>query len=212
MNFSDYEALESLFDFESDESDEAFSDEALSDEGDESDEARRGRRRRPFRPRVPSGKNLYKPRPQGNYVTQVQLKSALDRVGTQIKVNSEATKALSARVNAVTDRLDKEAATRKKQDARINRQIQKGRESALLPLLLQKPPDTERRTINVPVVPPGGGTAVTQPIDVVTNVKQPSDNLLPLILLMGMGGGGDGKGSDDNSMLMLALVLSQGSK
>src|SRR5437763_2875997 len=76
-----------------------------SDESDESDEARK-----PYRPRVPSGRGLYKQRPTGNYVTQVQLQAALARVGQQIKTNATATKAVSARV-------DKEMIARKKETA-----------------------------------------------------------------------------------------------
>src|SRR2546423_4838089 len=101
MNYSDYEALESLLDFESDDGEDI-------DESDDTSEARP--RRRPFRPKVPSGGGLYTPRPQGNYVTQVQLKAAMDRVGGQIKSIGETTKALSARVNSVSDQLHKETA------------------------------------------------------------------------------------------------------
>lgn len=198
MNYyTEFEALESLLDsdgyesvFETDE----------TDESDESDESRRGRQRRRggIRPKVPSGQGLYKPRPNGNYVTQVQLKSAMDRVGAQIKTNADATKAVNTRVNVVNDRVDKEAATRKKENAELNKKIKKGQEASLLPLLLQKAPETETKTISTTV------NGVATNVDVVTKVKQSSDNLLPLLLIMGMGGG---SGSDDNSMGLMAIAL-----
>jgi hypothetical protein len=201
MNYyTEFEALESLLDsdgyesvFETDE----------SDESDESDEARRSRqqRRASIRPKVPSGQGLYKPRPNGNYVTQVQLKSAMDRVGAQIKTNADATKAVNTRVNVVNDRVDKEASTRKKENAELNKKIKKGQESSLLPLLLQKAPEKEVKTLSGVTV----NGVTNQTVEVVTNVKQPSDNLLPLLLIMGMGGGGSG--SDDNSMGLMAIAL-----
>ena len=200
MNYyTEFEALESLLDSDGYESVFEIDE---SDESDESDEARRGRRRRAgVRPKVPSGQGLYKPRPNGNYVTQVQLKSAMDRVGSQIKTNADATKAVNTRVNVVNDRIDKETSTRKKENADLNKKIKKGQEASLLPLLLQKAPEKEVKTlagVTVNGVP-------NQTVEVVTNVKQPSDNLLPLLLIMGMGGGG--MGSDDSSMGLMAIAL-----
>src|SRR5688572_22423807 len=200
MNYyTEFEALESLLDSDGYESVFEMDE---SDESDESDEARRGRRRRAgARPKVPSGQGLYKPRPTGNYVTQVQLKSAMDRVGSQIKTNADATKAVNTRVNVVNDRIDKETSTRKKENADLNKKIKKGQEASLLPLLLQKAPEKEVKTlagVTVNGVP-------NQTVEVVTNVKQASDNLLPLLLIMGMGGGG--MGSDDSSMGLMAIAL-----
>lgn len=200
MNYyTEFEALESLLDSDGYESVFEMDE---SDESDESDEARRSRQRRRAgaRPRVPSGQGLYKARPTGTYVTQVQLKSAMDRVGAQIKTNADATKAVNTRVNVVNDRVDKEAAIRKKENAELNKKIKKGQEASLLPLLLQKAPETETKTITATV-----GGVPDQSIDVVTKVKQPSDNLLPLLLIMGMGGGGSG--SDDSSMGLMAIAL-----
>jgi hypothetical protein len=201
MNYyTEFEALESLLDSDGYESVFEMDE---SDESDESDEARRGRQRRRGagpRPKVPSGQGLYKARPTGNYVTQVQLKSAMDRVGAQIKTNADATKAVNTRVNVANDRIDKEAATRKKEDAELNKKIKKGQEASLLPLLLQKAPEKETRTLSGVTVNGVAG----QTVEVVTNVKQPSDNLLPLLLIMGMGGG---MGSDDSSMGLMAVAL-----
>ena len=203
MNYyTEFEALESLLD--SDGYEGVFEYEE-TDETDETDEARRGGGRRGGRrgsprPKVPSGQGLYKPRPTGNYVTQVQLKSAMDRVGAQIKTNADATKAVNTRVNVVNDRVDKETATRKKENADLNKKIKKSQEAGLLPLLLQKAPEKETKTLTGVTV---NGVA-NQNIEVVTNVKQPSDNLLPLLLIMGMGGG---MGSDDSSMGLMAVAL-----
>jgi hypothetical protein len=125
----------------------------------------------------------------------------MDRVGAQIKTNADATKAVNTRVNVANDRIDKEAATRKKEDAELNKKIKKGQEASLLPLLLQKAPEKEVRTLSGVTVNGVAG----QTVEVVTNVKQPSDNLLPLLLIMGMGGGG--MGSDDSSMGLMAVAL-----
>lgn len=203
MNYyTEFEALESLLD--SDGYDSVFEMDE-SDESDESDEARRGGGRRRgrrggSRPKVPSGQGLYKPRPNGTYVTQIQLKSAMDRVGGQIKQNADATKAVNTRVDVVNDRVDKETVARKKENADLNKKFKKGQEASLLPLLLQKAPEKETKTISGVTV----NGVQNQTLDVVTNVKQPSDNLLPLLLIMGMGGG---MGSDDSSMGILAIAL-----
>jgi len=186
MNDYDSEVVELLEDI--DESDEEFDDE---------------RSRRPFRAKVPTGKGLFKARhaqgAQGNAVTQGQLQEALARVGGQIKAESDAVKALSARVNT----LDTDVAKTRKVVGSTRKEAANSRMMSILPLLLQKPPElTITRT---------SPTDANSPVKDVA-IKSSSDNLLPLILLMGMGGtGGDnGKGSDDNSMLMMALVLSGG--
>jgi hypothetical protein len=175
--------------------------EDIDESDEESDEERS--RLRPFRPKVPTGKGLFKARQaqgaQGNAVSQGQLQEALARVGGQIKAESDAVKSLSARVNT----LGSEVAKTRNVVGSTKKEAANSRMMSILPLLLQKPPEL---TIT--------RTSATDPESPIKNVaiKSASDNLLPLILLMGMGGtGGDnGKGSDDNSMLMMALVLSGG--
>jgi hypothetical protein len=178
------------------------------DESDESDEARR--RRRSFKPRVPTGKGLYRSRPTTQNVTQVQLQAALARVGAQIKTHADATKAVSTRLNALNERLDKEAATRKKADVGTKREAQRSREMSLFPLLLQQAPKVETKTIQV--LKPGAeaGTFTSEDVQVVTKVDtSSSSNMLPLILMMGMGGEGS---SDNNMMMMMALVMMNANK
>lgn len=187
--------------YESDEGFESVADlleDIESDESDESDESeeRTRRRTRPFRAKVPSGRGLYKPRPSGNYVTQVQLQAALTRVGGQIKTNAEATKALSGRVNTITKRVDDEAIARKKEIGAVKKEVSSARQMGILPLLLTSTPKLKSITI--------AGT--TSPASA---EFERQDNLLPLVLLMGSGGlgGGDGKGSDDNMMMMMAVLM-----
>lgn len=191
------------------ESDEMFTGFADDTESDESDEAIR--RRRPFRPRVPTGRGLYSPRPNTQHVTQVQLQTALARVGRQIKENADATRAVGAKVNETNARLDKEAAERKKQMEAAQKAIKKSRETTILPLLLASKPKLDPQTVLVPVLgkDAAGKDVVTQ-VPVLapgTKIADTSDNLLPLVLLMGMGGDDFGKGGDDNTMLLMALVL-----
>jgi hypothetical protein len=194
-----YESEES-FDSVADLLDDIESEE--SEESIESEERTRPRSR-PIRPRVPSGRGLFRPRPPigaggGNYVTQVQLQSALTRVGAQIKTSADATKALSGRVNTISQRVDDEATARKKDVAAIKKEVSSARQMGILPLLLTSTPELTEITI--------AGT--TSPAS--AKFKR-QDNLLPLVLLMGsggLGGSGDSKGSDDNMMMMMAVLLS----
>jgi hypothetical protein len=185
MNDYDSEVAELLEDI--DESDDT-----------ESDEERSTFRR--FRPKVASGNNLFKGRPQGNYVTQVQLQSALTRVGSQIKVESDAIKGLSTRVNSIGSDIVK---TRRTVGA-VKKEVSNDRMMSILPLLLTKPPVLKSFTATTGT----GATEKTEDVTVTDSVFEKQDNMLPLLLLMGMGGmgGGDGKG-DDNSMMLMALVL-----
>ncbi len=190
------------------ESDELYTGFADDTDSDESDEAARGRGRRPFRPRVPTGRGLYSPRPNTQNVTQVQLQTALARVGKQIKENADATRAVGTRVNDTNARLDKEVAERKKQTDAAQKAIKKSRETAILPLLLASKPKLEPQTVPILVTDPTTKQQVVVPVlTAATKIADTSDNMLPLVLLMGMGGDEFGKGGDDNSMMLMALVL-----
>src|SRR5919202_4313419 len=125
-----------------------------SDESDESDEAEPRWRRR--RPRTASGRGLYSPRPQQNYVTQAQLQTALAKVGEQIKVNSAAIGTLTNRVNTVTSEQTKQAAAVKKEVAERKKQTEALRKDfrqklellTLLPLISR--PRSEEITVPTP--------------------------------------------------------------
>ena len=86
------------------------------EESDLDEAAGRGHRRRP-RPRTASGRNAYSPRPQGNYVTQDQLRTSLDKVSEQIKANSTAIQTVNNRVEAVAADQAKQAAAIRKEMA-----------------------------------------------------------------------------------------------
>jgi hypothetical protein len=191
-----------------DESDDGYESvaELLEDIGsDESDDEansfNRGRLRA-IRPKVPSGQGLFRSRPTGQNVTQVQLQAALARVGAQIKTNADATKAIGTRANTVNSRLDAEFAARKKETVAIKKDLSSSRMMSILPLLLTKPPELKSFTTT-------DETGASQTTTVTKSEYAAQDNLLPLILLMGMGGfgGGDSKSGDDSMAMMLPLVL-----
>jgi hypothetical protein len=85
--------------------------EALMDsaEADEFAERRRRRGRKARRKPVPTaqGRPAYRaPAPTGAYVTQKQLKDALDRVGVDVRRNAEGIKTINARLGALDGRVD----------------------------------------------------------------------------------------------------------
>jgi hypothetical protein len=194
------------------ESDEAYDEMFESDEAvDESDEAARSWSR-PQRPKVASGKNLYSPRPQSQYVTQAQLQTALAKVGSQVRTNSNAISQFGSRLTGATATLKKESVDRKKDINAVRSNLSQTQQmTAILPLLTQPQsiPDTDT------------GSALSG-----QNVLVAGNNnlslLLPLLLLTSIGdgsstssGGGGlfgGSGGDNSTMLMLALVLGLGSK
>jgi len=162
---------------------------------------------------------LAPPQPQAGYVTEARLQAALARVGEQIKINSDAIKAVNNRTSTISDNvaaqtaaLKKEMEERKKDTATLKKQIQdesrKARELSILPLLLQRPPQLTLQTAGPTTKDLDGIQAGTK---VVTDVKlqQSSDNLLPLILMMGGSTGSDSSSTSDNSMLLMALMFSQ---
>jgi hypothetical protein len=204
--------------YEVDEMLEAFPEDVEAMDGlesDESDEFAEWRGRRGFRPRVPTGRNLYRPRPQGNYVTQTQLQTALGRVGAQIKASGDATKALSTRFNTLTERVDKEIATRRKEDTALRQDARRGQEMGILPLLLARPSPPEVKTEKITV--PGDATGTVKTVEVVTSVTPKKDDSTMLIVLMmmmssstgstaGREGSGDGGGMG-GMMAWLPLIL-----
>jgi hypothetical protein len=167
-----------------------------SDDLTETDEERT--RFRPFRPKVPSGKGLFKGRPESRYVTQVQLSAAMTRVGGQIKANGDATKALSTRVNALGTDVTKV----RKDVATIRKEASSGRMLSILPLLLTKPPVLKSFTTDA--VP-----EANKKTNVTSAEFEAPDILLPMMLLLVGGGlgGGESKSGEDSMMLMLPLVL-----
>jgi hypothetical protein len=194
------------------ESDEAYDEMFESDEAmDESDEAARSWSR-PQRPKVASGKNLYSPRPQSQYVTQAQLQTALAKVGSQVRTNSNAISQFGSRLSSTTASLKKEAVDRKKDLNAVKSNLSQTQQmTAILPLLTQ--PQS--------VLDNDAGSSLNG-----QNVLVASNNslnlLLPLLLLTSIGGDGSsssggcgqfgGGGGDNSTLLMLALVLGLGSK
>src|SRR4029453_15283991 len=145
------------------------------DESEEPIEADEERARfRPFRPKVPSGKGLFRGRPESRYVTQIQLQSALTRVGGQIKATADATKTLSTRVNTLGTDVSKV----RKDVAAVRKEASSGRMMSMLPMLMMKPPAL--KTIQLE------GEAT--PTKVTSAEFEAPDMLLPLMLML-LGGG-----------------------
>ncbi|MBW4655833.1 MAG: hypothetical protein KME20_22750 [Kaiparowitsia implicata GSE-PSE-MK54-09C] len=203
LALDDYETLEDML--EDLEYDEMY-DSDESDDGDFAERRRRtgrGRRRAPA-PRTATGNQLFRPRPNSQYVTQTQLQSALARVGGQIKTNADAIKTINTRLNTVSSEqtrqaalLRRESSERKKQDDLIKQDMrQKIELLTLLPLLSR--PSSE--TIQVG----------ERSVEVLTKSNNTLSMLLPLLLMGGMGGSSAGGSSglgDNNSMMLMALVL-----
>lgn len=197
--------------------DEAY-DEAESDESDESDEFAEAPSRFPgfpfpvqMRPtfRTPStanGRNLYQTRPTNYYVTQAQLQAALNRVGAQVKTNSQAISKVSAKVRAVdtaqakqTAALKKEVGVRRKQADKLKKDLKQTRDMAALMPLLTRPKTVQ---LNTSV---GGLTAGTK---VMVDNNDSFGALMPLLLMGGLGGDSSG-GMDSSMLLVLALAMSK---
>jgi hypothetical protein len=172
--------------------------------GEWSEAARGGRRG----PRTATGKNLAPAPVSKNFVTFTDLRTALDKVGGQLKTNADAIGAVSAKLASTTANLKKEFDERKKdmESARKNTDS-KVQMLALLPLLIQPPTYTIAQnafsagvpSAPVPLNPPAAGML---------------NALLPLLLVGGFGGsgglgGGTDGGMDGTNLLVLALVLSQ---
>lgn len=137
------------------------------------------------------------------YVTQAQLQAALTRVGADIKKNTVAITAVGKRVDEHSKKVDKELAAIKKINTEQSRQIQRSRETAILTMLLSRPPAKTVTTSFDPAIPVGTKVLVEE--------QGGMGMLLPILLLSdGFGGGsssGSSSGGSDNTML-LALAFS----
>jgi hypothetical protein len=196
------------------EADEAIAEMLEGLESDEADEAdfgeapRRVSRVRPARPGT-----LFTPRPTGNYVTQVQLQAAMQKVEKQIQDNAKAITQVNGRLNTISTEqskivaaVKKESAERKKDTDALKRELQQTRElTAILPLL--SAPKSQALTSDA-----GGLPAGTK---VLVDGGDTLSTLLPLLLLGGLGGssggggllgGGSGGGGLDSSMLLVLLL------
>jgi hypothetical protein len=193
------------------ETDEAIDEMFESDESiDEADAAARSWTR-PARPRVASGKNLYTPRPQTQYVTQAQLQTALAKVGSQVSTNSRAISQVGGRIASISSMLNKETGDRKKDiTGTRNSLTQISQMAAILPLLTQ--PKSVSDT--------DAGSSLSGQ-NVLVDSGNSMNLLLPLLLMSSVGDGnspGSSSGNsgglfgtgDNSTLLMLALVLGLG--
>jgi len=159
-------------------------------------------------PSTASGKGLAPTPPSKNVVTFTDLRTAMDKVGAQIKTNSDAIGAVSTKLAATAASAKKDHEERKKEGETFKKDVNgKVMTLALLPLLMQPP------TYTIPANTAGIGNA--NPIPLAPPQTSMVNALLPLLLVGGLGGsggglGGGGDGGMDNTMVLaLALMLSQ---
>jgi hypothetical protein len=195
---------------------EAFESEGFESEafGEYGEAARFGRGRSP---RTASGRGLA-PVPASsqsrNFVTYAALRQAMDKVGAQIKTNSDAIANVGNRLNTTATQLRREFEARKKDNDGLRNDInQKTSMLALLPLIMTPPvytipPNTQigiDTATNAVVSTGANGLAINPPGTTIANA------LLPLLLIGGFGtgtGSSSSTGGMDNSMLLvMALVL-----
>jgi hypothetical protein len=196
------------------ESDESIDEmmEAFDESNDESDEAARS-----WRPKgkVASGRNLYSPRPQSQYVTQQQLQTALAKVGAQVRTNSNTISQIGTHVTHLTAHIKREAVDRKKDINALRSSLSQTQQmSAIMPLLTQ-PKSLATTGLGLDGLPDG--------TKVMVDSGSSFSLLLPMLLMgsMGdsstttngssspMGGGGLFGGGDGNMMsafLMFAVL------
>ena len=165
-------------------------------------------------PRTAPSAGSYRAPTQNTYVTQKELQENIQRVDAKIATNSDAIKAVNARVGTLdTDMsrlataLKKETEERKKQVSTLGNNVQL---SALLPLLTpQKTKEIKADDTN---------TGLSKGDKVLVDGSSSLTALLPLILLGGMGTSSDASSSgsaggmnDPMMMVVLALALTQSS-
>jgi len=197
----DYEAVEAL--------DEIFeADEALDEALDEATRAWS----RP-RPKVATGRNLYTARPQTQYVTQAQLQTALAKVGSQVRTNSNAISQFGGRLATEAATRKKDSLDRKKDITSVKNNLSQTQQmAAILPMLTQP----KHIDVGADLTDAAGDVQIKKGTSLLVNGSNTLSLLLPFLLLggtgegSGTGGGLFGGGSDNSSLLMLALVLGMG--
>ena len=172
---------------------------------------------------IPTRNGAIKAQISGRFVTSDQLQKALaavradiSRLKTEVKtVDSNARQAeakLRADVTksiAEQDRTTKTAIRRQERnlkvaEARLTKKLNGVRETMMFMTLLNRPPEIEQLTVN-PALAAGATT-----INVTDTDYKSSNNLLPLMLLMGDGFGGGGSSGGDSNNLLLILALTGG--
>ena len=179
---------------------EGFESEAFGEYGEAA--GRRGRT-----PRTASGRGLAPMQQSRNFVTYSALRQAMDKVGAQIKTNSDAITSVGSRLNTTAAQLRKEFDERKKDSDAIRGDVnQKVSMLALLPLIMTPP------TYTIPTGTVVGATTTTAPINISPPATSMTNALLPRLVVGGFGsspGGGSGSsgGMDNTMLLVMALVL-----
>jgi hypothetical protein len=160
-------------------------------------------------PRTGGNQNFFRPPVLGQFVTQPQLRGALDRVRTDVKTNATAIKSVDAKVAAAevvnrrqTQELAKQRQINQKQQraiAGVRNELKKTKDMSLMMLLLTQPKTSKELTADATI----GGITVESGSKFLVQSGDSNPMLLPLLLMGGMDGG------SDNSMLMV-LALTGG--
>jgi hypothetical protein len=197
-----------LLPVEADEADELYEPEE-ADESLWSDLPAQMRMIRP--PTVATGRGLYRPRPQTQYVTQAQLQAALARVSAQERTNANAIRQVSSRVSTTAAAVNKEASDRKKETGKIRSNLSQTQQlSAILPFLTQ--PSSLSAT-GADVKDTAGNTAIPSGTQLLKDGSNTLSLLLPIFLLSSIGEGGSAAGGglfgggSDNFSLLFPLIL-----
>jgi len=187
----------------------AYESEAYESEGYESEAFEWSEAAKKKLPKTASGKGLGPTPPASkNYVTFSDLRTATDKIGTQLKTNSDAITAVGAKLNTTAASLRKEFDERKKENESLKKDVN-GKVSTLALLGLLIPPPT--------YTVPANTFGNANPVQLTPPPTGMLNALLPVMLVGGFGGsgsgggfslGGDG-GMDGSMLLALALVLSQ---
>jgi CRISPR/Cas system CSM-associated protein Csm2 small subunit len=195
------------------EDDELFEDDGEADldelaedepEDDLSERRRPGRRPARVRPgKTAQGKGYSRSRPSGRPVSQMQFSAAMERIGRDVRQNSDALKKVSAQINrnnaqlaAANTRQDKEISGLKKEVQGIKKQSEIASMMSFLspPTLVAADPNATIATAS----------------DIATKVKVSPPDILTLMLLGGLGSGsgsGGGGGGDLFSSPVGLLVM-----
>jgi hypothetical protein len=192
VDFEDYDddGLEDAFE---DLDDDMF----MGDDDSEDAERRRRRRRRRRRSRRSRSRARgggYYQRQLKGYATKKELKTALARVGRDVRRNKSGTNANSSRISRLSSSTGKAIKT-------VRKDVDDTKQMFLLTSLLSG--DKKYK-----VTESGNTTAV--PVNTTFTLKDESDSmdkLLPILLMGGLGGSSGSKGGMMDNPLMLILLL-----
>lgn len=184
--------------------DDPEDDESLEDDGeDDSERRRRGRRyRRRKAPKTAQGRQP-PVRSTGNYVTQAQFTTAINRLNADARRNGAGIQQVNSRLNTLGTQFNQEVATNARQDKRI-KEVKSEVDSTKQVLLFTALLGGGEKTFEAKGLDANSPDATRE-----IKLKEKSDTLtqfLPLMMLGGGLGGGNGKGMFDNPLMLIFML------